>query len=73
MEETAEAEITSFRFNLSDGTSYDLSYYGYDIKKGILKSKAGDFEYFTIANIGADWSSLNTELEATIVDISELP
>ena len=74
VEETTEAEITSFRFNLSDGTSYDLIYYGYDIKKGTLKSKAGDFEYFTIADIGGYWDGLlSTELEATIVDISEMP
>ena len=26
VEETAGAEITSFRFNLSDGTSYELIY-----------------------------------------------
>lgn len=74
VEETAEAQITSFRFNLSDGTSYDLIYRGYDIKEGTLESKAGDFAYFTVADIGGHWDRLlSTELEATVVDISEMP
>ena len=38
-EETAGADVTSFRFNLSDGTSYDLIYACYGAKNGNLKSE----------------------------------
>ena len=72
-EETAEADVTSFRFNLSDGTSYDLIYACYGAKNGNLKSEAGGFAYFTSADIGSYWNDLNKELEATPVNESELP
>ena len=72
-EETAGADVTSFRFNLSDGTSYDLIYACYGAKNGNLKSESGDFEYFTSADIGSYWNNLNNELEATPVNESELP
>ena len=72
-EETAGADVTSFRFNLSDGSSYDLVYACYGIKNGELKSEAGGFEYFTSADIGSYWNNLNTELEAAPVNESELP
>ena len=72
-EETAGADVTSFRFNLSDGTSYDLIYACYGAKNGNLKSEAGGFAYFTSADIGSYWNNLNKELEATPVNESELP
>ena len=72
-EETAGADVTSFRFNLSDGSSYDLIYDCDGVKNGKLKSEAGDFEYFTSADIGSYWNNLNKELEATPVNESELP
>ena len=62
-EETAGADVTSFRFNLSDGSSYDLIYACDGVKNGKLKSEAGDFEYFTSADIGSYWNNLNRELE----------
>ena len=72
-EETAGADVTSFRFNLSDGTSYDLIYACYGVKNGELKSESGGFKYFTSADIGSYWNNLNKELEATPVNESELP
>ena len=72
-EETAGAAMTSFRFNLSDGTSYDLIYACYGVKNGELKSAAGGFKYFTSADIGSYWNNLNTELEAIPINESELP
>ena len=72
-EETAGAAVTSFRFNLSDGTSYDLIYACYGVKNGELKSAAGGFKYFTSADIGSYWNNLNTELEAIPINESELP
>ena len=72
-EETAGADVTSFRFNLSDGTSYDLIYACYGVKNGELKSEAGGFKYFTSADIGSYWNNLNMELEAIPINESELP
>ena len=72
-EETAGADVTSFRFNLSNGTSYDLIYACYGVKNGELKSAAGGFKYFTSADIGSYWNNLNTELEAIPINESELP
>lgn len=71
VEKTAGAEITSFRFNLADGTSYELIYGCYAVKTGSLKSSTGNFEYFTSADIGSYWS--NIDLEAVSVEESELP
>ena len=73
VEETTGADVTSFRFNLSDGTSYELIYVSGGVKSGSLKSETGNFEYFTSADIGAYWDDLNRELEATPVNESELP
>ena len=72
-EETAGADVTSFRFNLSDGTSYDFIYACYGVKNCELKSESGGFKYFTSADIGSYWNNLNKELEATPVNESELP
>ena len=71
VEETAGAETTSFRFNLSDGTSYELIYSHYGEKTGSLKSSTGNFEYFTSEDIGSYWRDM--ELAAAAVEESELP
>lgn len=71
VEETTGADITSFRFNLEDGTAYELIYGCYGVKKGNLKSATGNFEYFTNADIGSYW--INIDLEAVAVEESELP
>ena len=70
-EETAGAAITSFRFNLSDGTSYELIYACHGVKNGNLESSTGNFKYFTSADIGSYWD--NIDLEAVSVEESELP
>ena len=71
VEETTGADVTSFRFNLSDGTNYELIYVCNGVKNGKLKSPTGNFEYFTSSDIGAYWS--NIDLEAVTVEESELP
>lgn len=69
--ESTDAATTSFRFNLTDGTDYELIYSAHGVKKGYLTSTSGNFECFTTADIGACWS--NADLEAVRVDASELP
>lgn len=71
IDETAGGDVTSFRFNLSDGTSYELIYVCDGVKNGKLKSSTGNFEYFTRSDIGSYWS--NIDLEAVPVEESELP
>ena len=72
-DEVVGGETTSFRFNLSDGTMYELIYRSYGVKNGILKSPTDGFEYFTSAGIGWNWRWLNEDLVAVEVDKSELP
>lgn len=71
VEETTGGDVTSFRFNLSDGTSYELIYVCNGVKNGKLKSSTGNFEYFTSSDIGSYWS--NMDLESVPVKESELP
>lgn len=71
VDETAGGDVTSFRFNLSDGTSYELIYVCDGVKNGKLKSSTGNFEYFTSSDIGSYWS--NMDLESVSVKESELP
>ena len=71
VEETTGGDVTSFRFNLSDGTSYELIYVCNGVKNGKLKSSTGNFEYFTRSDIGSYWS--NIDLEAVPVEENELP
>ena len=72
-DEVVGGETTSFRFNLSDGTMYELIYRSYGVKNGILKSPTDGFEYFTSADIGWNWRWINEDLVAVEVDKSELP
>lgn len=71
VEEATGANVTSFRFNLSDGTNYELIYVCNGVKNGKLKSITGKFEYFTSSDIGSYWS--NIDLEAVPAEESELP
>ena len=59
VEETTGADVTSFRFNLSDGTNYELVYVCNGVKNGKLKSSTGNFEYFTSSDIGSYWSNMD--------------
>ena len=67
------SSVTSFRFNLSDGTNYELIYVGYGVKDGELFSGTGNFRYFTSADIGWYWRWLNESYEAMPASVEELP
>lgn len=67
------SSVTSFRFNLSDGTNYELIYVGYGVKNGELFSGTGNFRYFTSADIGWNWRWLNESYEAMPASVEELP
>ncbi|MBP3616997.1 MAG: hypothetical protein J6J38_03070 [Lachnospiraceae bacterium] len=67
------SSVTSFRFNLSDGTNYEIIYVGYGVKNGELFSGTGNFRYFTSADIGWNWRWLNESYEAVPASVNELP
>ena len=62
---------TSFRFNLTDGTSYEMVYTCFGVKRGSLKSTTGNFEYFATSDIGAVWG--NVTAKAAQAKSGELP
>ena len=63
--------VTSFRFNLSDHTSYEIIYCAEAVKKGRLKLPAEQQDYFTSADIGGCWDGC--AYEAVDTGESELP
>jgi len=62
--------VAIFRFNLPDGTKYDVVYTGYGVKNGEVKTSGGS-NYFTSADLGGKWQ--NISVEAVLADESELP
>ena len=63
--------ITSFRFNLSDDTSYEIIYCAEAVKSGRLKFPAEKLDYFTAADIESYWD--NYQYEIVPVSENELP
>ena len=62
--------IAIFRFNLPDGTKYDIIYTGYGVKNGEVKTSGGS-NYFTSADLGGKWQNISAE--AVPADENELP
>lgn len=70
-EPTAGGSVTSFRFNLSDGTFYEIVYSEVDVKSGrIIITDMGQ-DFFTSDNIAANWETYDYEVVAVSED--ELP
>ena len=70
-EPVAGGAVTSFRFNLSDHTNYEIIYCAEAVKKGRLKLPAEQQDYFTSADIGGCWDGC--AYEAVDTGESELP
>lgn len=68
VDEMADAAVTTFLFHLADGTEFDLSYTGNGVKNGVLKSSAGDFEFFTAADVGGYWKNLPYDTAAEALE-----
>lgn len=62
--------VAIFRFNLPDGTKYDIIYTGYGVKNGEVKTSGGS-NYFTSADLGGKWQNISAE--AVPADENELP
>ena len=70
-EPTAGGSVTSFRFNLSDGTSYEVIYSEVAVKAGRVITTGMEQDFFTSADIGAFWG--NYDYEVTTASEDELP
>ena len=70
-EPTAGGSVTSFRFNLSDVTSYEVIYSAVAVKSGRIITTGMEQDFFTSADIGANWESYDYEVIAASED--ELP
>ncbi len=70
-EETTGGCVAGFRFILSGGTDYELIYTGHGVKKGMLKSNSGKFNYFTSSDIGQYWNNLSYEIAPA--ELEEIP
>ena len=70
-EPTAGGSATSFRFNLSDGTSYEVIYSEVAVKSGRIITTGMEQDFFTSADIGAFWGSY--DYEVTTASEDELP
>ena len=68
---TAGGSVTSFRFNLSDGTSYEVIYSEVAVKAGRVITTGMEQDFFTSADIGAFWGSY--DYEVTTASEDELP
>lgn len=69
IEDQATHNVAIFRFNLIDGTEYDIVYVGYGVKNGEIQTSDGS-NYFTSADIGG--ICINLPGEAVSVDENEL-
>lgn len=70
-EPTAGGSVTSFRFNLSDGTFYEIVYSEVAVKSGRIITTDMEQDFFTSANIAANWETYDYEVMAVSED--ELP
>lgn len=55
--------VTSFRFNLSDGMTYEVIYSSIAEKSGRIKVSDREKDYFTSADIEAIWNNCNYPAE----------
>ena len=70
-EPVAGGTVTSFWFNLSNDTSYEIIYCAEAVKSGRLKLPEEKLDYFTAADIESYWD--NYQYEIVPVSENELP
>lgn len=71
IEKLAGGSTTSFRFNLTDGTSYDVIYSTGAVKSGAINLTNDEMTWFTAADIESLWDNCN--VESIKADENELP
>ena len=70
LEPESGAQVTSFRFCLSGGSSFEMAYISHEGKTGELKGK--NINYQTTEDVSRLWDGFSDE-EETPVSVSELP
>lgn len=70
-EPVAGGSVTSFRFNLSNGTDYGITYSEIAVKSGRIVMSDNEKDYFTSADIESIWN--NSDYTAEEATESELP
>lgn len=70
-EPTAGGSVTSFRFNLYDGTTYEIVYSEIAVRSGLIMTTDMEQSLCTSADIGANWENFNYEVITASED--ELP
>ncbi len=71
IEERTGCATTSFRFHLTDGTSYNVIYYADAVKSGTIRFIDDETTWFTSADIGGLWQNLDADV--IHVDEKDLP
>ena len=71
IEERTGCATTSFRFHLTDGTSYNVIYYADAVKSGTIRFTDDETTWFTSADIGGLWQNLDADV--IHVDEKDLP
>ena len=68
------SQVYAFRFYPCENEEpYEITYYAYGVKNGILRLQGEENGFFTIANVGWYWGYLNEDLIAVRAEIEELP
>ena len=70
LEPESGAQVTSFRFCLSGGSSFEMAYISHEGKTGELKGK--NINYQTTEDVSRLWDGFSDE-EETPASVSELP
>ena len=70
LEPESGAQVTSFRFCLSGGSSFEMAYISHEGKTGELKGK--NINYQTPEDVSRLWDDFSDE-EETPASVSELP
>lgn len=70
-EHVVGGRVTSFRFNLSDGTPYEIVYSAIAVKAGRIIATDMDHDFFTSSDIGANWEKYDYKIRRASED--ELP
>lgn len=71
IEINAGKPVTSFRFHLNNGTSYNIIHCAHAVKSGTIRLTDDDTTWFTSADIGGLWDNGNADIVKA--DESELP
>lgn len=68
LEPVAGSDVTSLRFNLVDGTDFEIIYVSHGVKKGEIKSSYA-FDYQTSSDVGSIWNNYGENPQSVTEDV----